>query len=267
MSTPFLTAAGGTAGAQGPQGAAGANGTPGAQGAQGAQGAAGSGAAGPWDWADPFYEVAGDQLSAVDPALWTDPSTIGGLTAATYTQPQSRIMRIDTSGAGDRAQGALIAVPAGDFVRCMRLGFQRNVLSTAASSVLVAGPVYVDGADVGNKSWCGPGVYWLGGDFSNQGYVFDNAAGANRWENYDPGTFGSVWGGKYIVECDCAIVRSGVFVSFYWGTVRGQLNKMKTWTMSAAAGYVGVRCQVLAGSPDRVDALIYAYRASLTEVP
>lgn len=264
---PFLTAAGGSAGAQGPQGAAGASGTPGAQGAQGAQGAAGSGAAGPWDWADPFYEVAGDQLSVVDPALWTDSDDLGGANACTLTQVQGRNMKVDTSGAGNRVQGALIAVPSDDFVRLMRLGFQRNVQALTASSVITAGVAFVDGADVSTSSWYGAHVYW-GTDYANAGYTVDQTSGASRWESYDAGTYAVIWGSLPVTSCDCALVRSGTSLTVYWADMRGQLIPIRTWTgISTGAGYVGVRTAVLLGSSDHVDVLVYAYRASLTEVP
>lgn len=265
MSTPFVTSAGaGGAGAQGPQGAPGAAG---AQGAQGAQGASGSSAAGPWDWADPFYESGGDQLAAVDPNLWTDASAIGGATACTLTQVQSRIMRVDTSGAGNRVQGALIAVGAGDFVRLLRLGFQRNVSALASSSVVLGGPAFVDGADVSTASWYGGGIYWGGTDYANSGYTFDNTSGAARWESYDGGTYGVIWGTLPSCACDCAFVRVGTTLTLYWADMRGQLNAVRSWTVSAGAGYVGVRASVLLGSADNVNILVYAYRESLSSLP
>ena len=264
----FITSAGsGAAGSQGAQGPQGAGGSAGSQGSQGAQGA-GASASNPLDWADPANAVAGDQLTVVDPALWTDASTIGGSTASTLTAVGSRYMRVVTSGgSGNRAQGALIAVPAGDFIRAMRIGFRRSVLGGIASNTLNAGPVFVDGANVGSASWYGPASYWGSqNDFAMSGYALQNEAGANRWETYD-GSYASLWTNENLIQWDVIIARVGTTLTIYWGPQRGQMNSVKSWTVSAGAGLVGVRTEVMSGSPDSVDVFVYAYRVSLAAVP
>lgn len=222
----------------------------------------------PIDWADPVYEATGDQLTTVTPGLWTDASTIGGSTASVLTQVDSRYMLVDTSGgSGNRAQGVLISVPTGNFIRAMRLGFRRSVVGGATSNTLCAGPVFVDGTDVATSPWYGIAAYWgVQNDFSMSGYAFQNIVGVNLFNTYD-GSYAALWATEYITQCDALIQRVGTTLTIWWGPIRGQMNSVKSWTVGTGAGLVGVRTEVLSGSADSVNVLMYAYRVSLASVP
>ena len=232
---------------------------------------------GPFDWADPAYESGSDQLSSIDPVMWLDASDagFGGSTAACVRVAASRLLEVDgstvadcsTGAAGNRVQGVLTAVTAGDFVRYFRVGFRRSVAYGTPSSALAGGAVFVDGASA-SSAWYGTFAYWGGADTYFYVYGFSHpVAGIGAWDDLAPtsSSDGLIYGG--ITTFDFALVRSGSTLYSYIAPAGGRLVLAHSWSVSTGAGKVGLRLAVTGGTSDDLSALLMAYRTSLTEVP
>ena len=124
--------------------------------------------------------------------------------------------------------------------------------------------VFVDGTNAAS-AWYGVHGYWGGADFAYSLYQLSQAAGSGAWESYGSYTLvGTVyWGTMH----DFVLSRSGTTLDIYIAPARGQLVKAGTWTVSTNAGMVGIRTATLLSTADTMDAVLYAYRESLTEVP
>lgn len=228
---------------------------------------------GPYDWADPAFEIPGDQLSAIDPTAWSDAGgAFGGSKTSCVQTVESRLLRVSnafqsncsTPQTGDRANGILIAVPSGDFIRAMRIGFRRSVAATVSSSVLTGGAVFVDGTSA-SAAWYGVHAYWGGTDLSYDVYKLSHSAAAGAWETYSAYTL--LKSAYSEMLWDCVLERSGTTLTAYVAAARGQLAPWATWTVSTGAGMVGIRTATLLSTADTLAATLYAYRESLTEVP
>lgn len=272
--------AAGTAGPQGPAGASGAPGSTGATGSTGAPGSNGAdgadGVAG-WDWASPEYEQAGDSLSDVALADWPDAATAGAVSSVCRVDVLSRVIRLSARYQSDcstdytttnRSMGILRSIAAGDFRVGMRYLVARpGVAIAATSSILVGGPVFVDGADPDTASWYGV-AYYLSGSTTRTAdiYSFKNEAGAHRFDAYDGG-YALQSGGISWTEVDVFLERIGTTLNVYMGPVRSPGWLYGTFTVTAGAGLIGLRSQVLNNATDELDLTLTAYRAGLASLP
>lgn len=225
------------------------------------------------DWADPYYETAGDGLTEVDAADWLSAHTYGGGSEVCRQAVHSRYLRLRASlkadcstswASTDRAMGMLHAVPAGDFIVAFRFGIHREQGIGAGGGTLDAGPVFVDGDDTGADSWYGSMLY---GSTIDGAYIYQvtNTAGADRFSTY--GSYANLnvyvtWQTVY----DVVFQRSGTALTMYQGAPMSPLPKVASWTVSADAGLVGVRSQTFLSTADEMDVVVYAFR-SLSEVP
>lgn len=227
-----------------------------------------------YDWADPASASGGDQLASVPAGSWSDAGgAFGGAKTVCMSAFDSRLLQINTHyatdcstshGTTDRAVGILISVPAGDFTRIMRIGLKRNVVSTAASVVVSAGPVFVDGT-TSASAWYSLETY-EGTSQTAVLYSFSHIAAAGSWDAvYDTLSSLGVW--QYTSSMDFAFVRTGTTLVAYAGPMRGQMQPMASWTVTAGAGMAGFRMQSQLSTADYYIATLYAYRTSLSGVP
>jgi hypothetical protein len=262
-------------GRAGPAGAAGADGDDGPQGPQGDPGA--DGVSG-YDWASPEYEAAGDLLSAVATGDFTDIASYGGATSvykAACCDSEAVRMRTDlqsdgsTAASGNRAQGLVRSVASGDFVIGVRFSlFRVGQRADASSSVVLGGPVFVDGTDASADSWYGAMLYYSGsGEMAPALYQVQNESGSSRFETYD-GSY-ALLGTLYnlVGAFDGIYERSGTSLKLHLCTARGQPMQVGSWTVSTGAGLMGLRIQHAGGTGDNLQGNIRAYRKSLTAVP
>lgn len=247
-------------GNRGPRGAAGAAGANGADGDDGADGLSAP------DWAAhaDAAPVIGDWFSA---------STIGAATGV-YKESRELGIRMRTDKAadgvtdtdGDRVQGLLHAVDAGNFIVGIRVAFDATATPiTDAISTLEGTVVFVDGDSVADDSFVGMGHYWTA-TYMRSPTTFrrlQNVAGANRFETGTANTLVSspAWGGGVF---DFFFVRSGTDLRGYVGAPGAIPQLAYTWTVSAGAGQLGVRIQHSAGTPVDLMAVIQAYRVFTT---
>ena len=244
----------------------------GPQGVPGATGPAGPAGSAAYDWSNPQYEQAGDQLTVVDPALWADAATLGGVTPCTLSAVNgARNMLVDCSagGAGSRVQGALIGVAAGDFCVALRVGLYRpGFAGSVVSTTIAAGAAYVDGADVSLSPWYGAAHYWGGGnDYIHNTYGLDNATVPPYWETWNAFTPSLQSSTQRTETTDYVFQRIGGTLTIYSGPARSRLVLQATHLgIGVGAGLVGVRSQMIV-SFEPCNLVISAYRASLTEVP
>lgn len=243
------------------RGSAGPAGATGAAGAQGAQGPAGADGLSAPDWAahEDGVPVIGDWFSA---------STVGGATGV-YKESRELGVRMRTDKAvngttdtdGNRVQGLLHAVSAGDFIVGIRVAFDAvNTPITDAISTLEGTAVFVDGASAANDSFVGIGNYWTA-TFMRQAIFrrLQNVAGANRFETATANTIVSspgLGGGPF----DFFFVRTGTSLAGFVGAPGAIPQLAYTWTVSAGAGMLGVRIQHSAGTAVDCMALIQGYR-------
>lgn len=261
MLVPFR--AGGPQGIQGPAGVA------------GAAGAAGpAGPAGPtaWDWADPTYEVAGDQLTIVDPALWTDAGGAFGGAQTIYkaaSPAAARCMFVDAgkdnaglSHVGVYVDGVLISAPAGDFIRAIRVELTRSAFGYISSAGnLNALAVFVDGTTA-TTTYHGAGIFWNVGD-EQLVTVTTTAASWAAAGSYVQRQI--LYGG--ITAFDFCIERAGADLNIYYCPTRGRFSRLYTVPgVGVGVGFVGLRFERTGGVITQ-SALIPAYRESLTSVP
>lgn len=226
---------------------------------------------GPYDWADPYYEAAGDSLSSVLLADWPDASTVGGASSICRDQILSRSLRLRATtssdcttdyGAATRVGGTLRSVAAGDFRVAIRAAPTPNSWANTNGSHF-AGVVYVDGTDASTASWYGVAVYVYAGAFTT--WNFFNSAGAARWETYEAGYTQIL--ARYWEVMDVVFQRSGTTLTVYLAPARGAFVPVATYTVSADAGMVGLRTAVETATTDELDMTLLAYRAGLSEVP
>lgn len=236
----------------------------GADGADGADGTDGTSAP---DWVTDVPLVA----------EWTTASAYG---AATSVHKRARELGVQmatnkaqdgtTDTDGNRVQGLLRAVAAGDFVLGMRVAFNRpGVYVDTTSTAIAALVVFVDGTDVDTASWYGVGNYYSGVGFTSPTlYRFKNESGANRFETYDSG-FAAVLAaaahgaGPY----DVFFVRTGTTLDTYVGPAGGVPQLVSSSTVTGGAGLFGLRMEFQIGVGHDMTALIMGYSDELEEVP
>lgn len=203
--------------------------------------------------------LAIDGEATIDPADWVSADTIGGphsvdkeaLGGGTIL---ALALNRDSAGApitGSRTQGLLTAIGAGDFVVGMRLEL---TTTTDASSPLGSRPncggVFVDGADASADDWYGYSPEWNMVSIATgpTAYWMSNTSGTpNTYESYGGGEFASLPNlmGPYDTSMSMWLQRSGVTLKLYVSKVSGSIPMfLKSWTVSAGAGYVGPRCQI-----------------------
>ena len=235
----------------------------------------GGGGSGDTDWA------AG--LSVEVSADWTDAGSEGGL-ITTHLEDRTLGVRIRTDlksdgvtpVAGNRVQGAIRAIAGGDFKVGIRYRLDiPGVLINANSAVLSGGPVFIDGADLATASWYGVHQYLSSHNLLTAGTLsFQTEAGANRFDatagQYGFGTifnggFGGPWMG--LTDFDVFIERTGTDLIFYMGAARCAVHKIASWTVTAGAGWIGMRLQVQSGEPNPLQAVIIAYDDTFVEFP
>lgn len=222
---------------------------------------------------------AADSDAAVVAGDWVSASTLGAATGV-YKATRTLGLRMRTDKAvdgatdtdGDRVQGLLHAAAAGDWVIGLRVSFDRpGVLVADASTALAGMLVFVDGTGAtaaDDSSWYGIGNYWSGVGFTQPSLLrFSNTAGASRFETY--GAFATllnapgVGAGPY----DVFFVRTGTALDIYMGPIGGAPALVHTYTVTAGAGYIGLRIQHQLGVAHDLMATIMAYRDDLAEVP
>ena len=224
--------------------------------------------------------LAVDGEATLDPADWIDAATIGG--------PDSVDLEVMAGGAiltlalnrkadgtgitGARAQGRLTAIDAGDFLVGFRVGVGSTTdVSTALSSTMECGAVFVDGTDLDTSSWYGGLAEWNGTSIASGPamYALWNTSGANRFGLHHGGgeflAFASLMG-AYDTSMTVWLARSGTNLTMYLSTDPGALPMVaKVWTVSAGAGYAGPRCHfrnVAGENTVSLHLLKYRYQAS-----
>lgn len=222
------------------------------------------------DWAN--------DAPALDSADWVDSTAIGGL-VSTYREDTPLGIRLVTPleedgvtpVAGVRAQGALHAIPAGDFTAALRLRFDTpdDVINVVAN-VVAAGAVFIDGASAAANSWYGPTLYYNTNITDPDLYRFETTGGANRFNAVFPqytaadlsiGTLGPS-------DYDFFFVRSGTTLTTYIGRAGNAAYVAHAWNVSAGAGYIGPRIQhLLSSPPPTVQCVIVAFDPTLTALP
>ena len=212
-----------------------------------------------------------------DPTLanWTDADSLGGADPVCLQTAQSGAVRMRTGfqadcstayGSTDRAVGFLRTIAAGDFIVAFRLQLSRpGVARGAGSTALIVGAIFVDGSDAAADSWFGPGMYVTGSTLLNSDHLgFESTAGAARFTTYS--AFPAALASPSYPEADYILVRSGTTLTAYVAPARSPGYLIATYTVTAGAGMVGVRSQVLFSTADEIDVAMTAYR-QLTELP
>ena len=170
-------------------------------------------------------------------------------------------------GSVDRAVGVLRSVGASDFRVAFRVQLSRpGVARAAGSTALIAGPVFVDGSDAAANSWYGVGLYVSSSTLLTSEHLkLESTAGAARWTTY------SAFSGALVTpswsEVDYVLERVGTDLNIYAAPARGAGFLIATHTVTAGAGLIGLRSQVLFTSADEIDMHLLAYRSGLTELP
>lgn len=227
---------------------------------------------GAWDWADPAYEAVGDQLTTVDPTLWTDAGgAFGGAKTVSKaaSSAASRCMIVNagrSSGdilhVGNYVDGILISCAAGDFVRAIRVQLGRNVESwTSSGGDLNVMCVFVDGT-TSASDYYGAGVFWSAGDE----ILCTITTTSGSWASAGTYTQRQLLYGA-VTSFDFCIERSDTDLAIYVGEARGRMRLMYSVAgVGAGAGFFGLRFARTGGSQYQT-ALIPAYRESLAAVP
>ena len=175
---------------------------------------------------------------------------------------------VTTWGATDRTMGMVRAVAGGNFRIAFRLQFSRSDVARATGSTqLLAGPVFVDGTSVAANSWYGAALYLASTTLLNSGVMkLESTAGVARWETYSTFT-ANVLPSPSLPESDWVLERDGTTLNIYTGPARGAGFLVATFTVSAGAGYVGVRSQTLLSDATAVDIAVVGYEEGLTALP
>ena len=216
-------------------------------------------------------------------ADWPDAADAGGGQSVCRDQVMSRALRLRpgfaadcvTPRTGDRAGGVLRNIGAGDF----RVAFRYTLASATIAStpyVAIVGPAFVDLDTLADPphdpvltaataSWYGWAHYIAYYVTTGTIYAFKNEAGTSRWETYDGGY--TSHGAPEWVQIDAVLERTGLTLTCYMGQARGQMTLVSTRAVTAGAGMVGIRHEMIASNDVVVDVTLLAYRAGLTEVP
>lgn len=224
-----------------------------------------------------LYTIITD--ATIDPADWVDADDIGGATSVDKESAEGgRFLGMATNRltggggvSGNRAQGLLTAVAGGDFLVEVPMGFSTTSLSDAVIACsLYTGAVFVDGADLDTANWYGLAQRWsfaaIGTSISTFHVMANTAGGAGKWAAWTTATavagLGANFGGLQLVMW---LGRSGTTLTAYISRMGGIPVPVATWTVSAGAGYVGVRAAVedyVAATVWDVVILGYGYQAS-----
>lgn len=179
-------------------------------------------------------------------------------------------------GSVSRAVGVLRSVAAGDFRVAFRLQLSRpGVARATGSTALLAGPAFVDGDSVdeapnvvsaSTDSWYGAGLYVSSSTLLNSEILkLSRTSGATRWGTYQ--TYSAALASPSWPEVDYVMERSGTTLNIYAAPARGAGFLIATHTVTAGAGLIGLRSEVLLSSADEIDILLAGYRSGLTELP
>ncbi len=229
---------------------------------------AGGSSTSPYDWADPAFAQAGDELSGFTLLNWPDATAVGAATACTTSLLEGgRILRVDHGdpASGPRVQGRLRSVAAGDWIYAMRFGVTRVnndgtlVLSSVAPQFIMGGVCFLDGAattaahvgmalvmEVANPEVSGSRWYKVQGTIVGGG-----------WPTYTVAT--SIAANLMSQPMDVIFQRSGTTL-YYWMCVARQTPiYFGNVTVTAGAGMIGTRFQNLAGS-EQLRIHLYAFR-------
>ena len=212
------------------------------------------------DWAD---ALAAGGPDSVDEEL--------GGSGATLVMPLNR--KADGTGiTGTRAQGLLTGIAAGDFTVGFALAYQAGVgFATAQGIGIYCGPVFVDGTDVSTSDWYSVATYWAEVSVASGAtlYAFDNVGGGgNQFATHT--SFATVANAMQPGQTGMTawLVRSGVTLQAYFGRYGEIPTKVgNSWTVTAGAGLIGLRCQIFSVTAEDVVSLHvmrYRYIASAT---
>lgn len=184
---------------------------------------------------------------------WADAGTVGGATtvkrallAAGGVAIYPKTLANLSTASGARVQGALVSVPAGDFVQGFRIGVSTpsKVATDALGDNVDFGAAFVDGTDVSTSSWYGiladygSGSSWY---VEPRTYTMSTTSGASRWDSAS--TYASIipavshLGKTY----DIWFQRSGTTLTAYVGRPGQTPVKAISWSVSAGAGLAGLR--------------------------
>lgn len=214
------------------------------------------------DWAEGHAAVSGE---------WTSASTYGAATSVYHEATDLGVrMRTDkaddgvTDTNGNRVQGLLRTIAAGDFEARFRVSWDRTgVAASAGPSAYEASVVFVDNpGDVDAGSHYSVGIYW-GGDTLPNGDInrYENTSGANRFESrsfsnlFSTAIFGTG-------PVDVFLRRTGTTLAALMCTAGGVPQLMHSWTVSAGAGLVGLRAQHFLAIANDLYMTIHAYEVA-----
>lgn len=253
----------GVQGPAGPQGEAGEQGPQGEEGPAGEQGPAGADGE---DAGGPGWVTA---AALTTPADWTDAFALGSLVSV-FKEAVTLGVRMRTDKAsdgttdtdGNRVQGLLRSVPAGDFVVGLRFCLDRpGVAIGDTSTVVQGGPVFVDGEDAGDSSWYALQNYWSTAAWNNPTlYRMEEEDGADRFDSAAY-AFGAILNAPAlgVTPYDAFIQRSGTTLKMYLCPAGDVPQLAYTWTVTAGAGLVGLRLQHQSGVAHDLMAVIQAF--------
>lgn len=187
---------------------------------------------------------------------WADAGSVGGATTvkrallasggvAIYPKTKADL----TSASGARSQGALMTVPAGDFVHGFRVGVSTSSkgATDALGDTIEVGAAFVDGANVGSASWYGiVGEYGAGTAWAAEPtlYSMSTTSGTGRWDS--AATYTSLGAGvaQFGRTWDVWFTRSGTTLTAYVGRAGQTPIKAASWSVSGGAGLAGIRFQM-----------------------
>lgn len=222
-------------------------------------------------------DVMLDNATAIEGiASWADAGTIGGATTVEkellasggvviYPHIDSELSAVT----GARSQGALISVPAGNFVQGFRVSISTpdKLASDPLGDTIKYGAVFVDGSNVGSASWCGV-MAEIGASAYQYAeptiYKMSTEAGANRWNTAS--SYTSVVGvvGTISRSYDIWLRRSGTTLTGYIARPGGVPVGIATWTVSTGAGLAGLRFQMWSPSAENDYAVTCTLRCATT---
>ncbi len=195
---------------------------------------------------------------------WADAGSVGGGTTVKRAllanggiaiYPKTTAALGVASGA--RAQGALVSVPAGDFVHGFRIGLSTSskIASDGLGDTIDAGAAFVDGTNVGTSSWYGVvGEYTAGSAWYLEPKIFhmNTTSGSNRWDTSGSYTQASPAAMSMGKTFDVWFARSGTTLTAYVGRPGQAPVKASSWSVSTGAGLAGIRFQVWSESAANV---------------
>lgn len=211
--------------------------------------------------ADPMQAGAATTWSLTD---WADAGAVGGATTVKRALLASGGVAIypktkadNTSASGARAQGALVAVTAGDFVQGFRIGVSTSskAATDALGDTIEVGAAFVDGANVGSSSWYGiVGEYGSGTAWYAEPtlYSMSTTSGTGRWDSASAYTSIASGVAPFGKTYDVWFMRSGTTLTAYVGRPGQTPVRAASWSVSAGAGLAGVRFQMWSESAANV---------------